>query len=91
MIETFYQRQFERHPPPNTLILHILDFAIVNIIGFDPKQTILGDIAVGVTLFGFYIHAIIWPKVLRDEWSWILVDTRNIRFFYRLGWPYNLE
>jgi hypothetical protein len=49
-IETFDQHQFERHPPPSTLIMPILGFAIVNIIGFDLKQVISGDIVVGVTL-----------------------------------------
>jgi hypothetical protein len=88
-IEAFDQHQFERHPPPSTLILRILGFAIINIIGFDPKQAIPSDIVVGVTMFGFYIHAIIWPKVLQDEWSWIFIDTMNTIFFYRLRWPYN--
>jgi hypothetical protein len=70
-IEAFDQHQFERHPPPSTLIMRILGFAIVNIIGFD-LQAILGDIAIDVTLSRFYIHATIWLKVLQDEWSWIL-------------------
>jgi hypothetical protein len=63
-IEAFDQHQFERHPPPSTLIMCILGFAIINIIGFDPKQAIPCDIATDVALFGFYIHAIKWPKVL---------------------------
>jgi hypothetical protein len=52
-IEAFDQCQFERHPPPSTLIMRILGFAIVNIIGFDLKQAILGDIVVGVALSRF--------------------------------------
>jgi hypothetical protein len=63
-IEAFDQHQFERHPPPSTLIMCILGFVIINIIGFDPKQAIPCDIATDVALFGFYIHAIKWPKVL---------------------------
>jgi hypothetical protein len=88
-IEALDQHQFERHPPPSTLIMCILGFTIINIIAFDLKQAIPSDIAAGVVLFGFYIHAIIWLKVLRDEWCWIFIDTKNTIFFYILGWPYN--
>jgi hypothetical protein len=51
MIMEFDQRQFGKHPPLGSLILHILGFATIQIVGFDPKETRHGDLAIGIALF----------------------------------------
>lgn len=57
MIMEFDQRQFGKHPPLGSLILHILGFATIQIVGFDPKETRHGDLAIGIALFWFFILA----------------------------------
>jgi hypothetical protein len=43
-------------PPLGTLVFCIINFVIVQIVGFDPKDAKPRDIVVGVTLSGFYIR-----------------------------------
>jgi hypothetical protein len=84
----FAQRNFEGHPPPSTLVLCIIGFAIVQTMGFDPKDARLRDIDVGITLSRFYIKATIWLLTLVENWNWVLLDSQNARFFYTSQWPY---
>jgi hypothetical protein len=78
----FAQRNFEGHPPPSTLVLRITGFAIVQTMGFDPRDAKPGDIDVGKTLSGFYIRTRIWLLTLVENWNWVLLDSQNARFFY---------
>jgi hypothetical protein len=55
------------HPLPITLVIHIFGFAIAKIIGFDPREVKQGDLAIGVTLSGFFIRVAIWLKVSHDD------------------------
>ncbi len=63
------QRQFEKHPPPSTVVIHISSFAIIKIIGFDPKEVRQGNLAIIVTLLRFFIKIAVWLKVSHDDWS----------------------
>jgi hypothetical protein len=46
----FDQHHFEGHPPPGTLMLSISSFAIIEIMGFDPREARQGDIIIRITL-----------------------------------------
>jgi len=50
----FDQHHFEGHPPP-TLMLSIFGFAIIEIMGLDPREARQGDIIIRVTLSEFFI------------------------------------
>jgi hypothetical protein len=60
VIAKFDQHQFGNYPPPRTLVLHIVSFATIQIVGFDPRDTKPGDITVGVALLGYSIRTTMW-------------------------------
>jgi hypothetical protein len=62
----FDQHQFGKYPPPRTLVLHIVSFATIQIVGFDPRDMKLGNIAIGVALSGYYIRATMWIMMSID-------------------------
>jgi hypothetical protein len=50
-------------------VIHISSFAIIKIIGFDPKEVRQGNLAIIVTLLRFFIKIAVWLKVSHDDWS----------------------
>lgn len=48
-------------------MIRISGFVITKIIGFDPREARQGDLAISVTLLGFFIRATIWLKVSHDN------------------------
>ncbi len=65
----------EGTPPLGSLILHIVGFAIVQIVGFDPKEARPGDLAIGIALSRFFIRAAVWLMTSIDDWSWAFIDS----------------
>jgi len=49
------QHHFEGHPPLGTLVIIISSFAMIEIMGFDPREVKQGDIAIGVALSEYFI------------------------------------
>ncbi len=88
IIVEFDQRQFERYSPPRSLIFHIVGFANLQIMGFDPREERPRDLIICITLFAFFIWVEVWLMTFVDDYSWAFINSQNSRFFYTLGWPY---
>jgi hypothetical protein len=52
-ISEFDQCHFKGHPPQGTLVIRISSFAMVEIIGFDPREARQGDLAIRIALSWF--------------------------------------
>jgi hypothetical protein len=46
----FDQRNFGRQPILGTLILHVIGFATLQIVGFEPREVRPNDLAIGIAL-----------------------------------------
>jgi hypothetical protein len=59
-------------PQKGAVILRFLGFGIVRIVGINPDQARVGDIAVEVSHSGFYISARVWVRVTDGArgWAW---------------------
>jgi hypothetical protein len=57
-------------PPRGAVILRFLGFGVVRIVGIDPNEALVGDIAVEVAHSGFYIRAQVWVKVFNGARGW---------------------
>jgi hypothetical protein len=53
---------FAKGPNVAFVIINIIGFAFVIIIGFDPCAAKVGDLAIGVMYYGFFMKATIWIK-----------------------------
>jgi hypothetical protein len=57
-------------PQRGTVILRFLGFGVVRVVGIDPDEARVGDIAVEVAHSGFYTCARVWLKVIDGARGW---------------------
>lgn len=80
---------FSRGLDVGFVIIKIIGFAFVIIIGFDPRVVEVGDFAIGVMYYGFFMKATIWIKTKEkvDGRKWTFIQTKKTKFFYIVSWP----
>ncbi len=59
-------------PQRGAVILRFLGFGVVRLVGIDPDEARIGDIAVEVAHSGFYTRAQVWLKVIDGARGWAL-------------------
>jgi hypothetical protein len=69
-------------PQRGAVILRFLGFGVVSIVGIDPDQARVGDIAVEVVHSGFYIRAEVWVKVVNGTRGWALTSHLQTQFYF---------
>jgi hypothetical protein len=57
-------------PQRGAVVLHLLGFGVVTIVGIDPEEARVGDIAVEVAHNGFYTRTEVWLKVRDGARGW---------------------
>jgi hypothetical protein len=57
-------------PQRGAVVLHFLGFGVVTLIGIDPDEARVGDIAVEIAHSGFYTRAQVWLKVRNGARGW---------------------
>jgi len=69
-------------PQRGAVILRFLGFGIVRIVGINPDQARVGDIAVEVAHSGFYTSARVWLRIADGArgWAWIAELQDNFYF-----------
>jgi hypothetical protein len=65
----FYTIQNE--PQRGSVVLRFLGFGVVRLVGIDPNEARVGDIAVEVAHSGFYTRAQVWLKVIDGAGGWV--------------------
>jgi hypothetical protein len=69
-------------PQRGVVILRFLGFGVVRIVGIDPDEARVGDIAVKVTHSGFYTRARVWLKVIDGERGWAATSDLQDNFYF---------
>jgi hypothetical protein len=64
------------------VILHFLGFGVVRLVGIDPDEVRIGDIAVEVAHSGFYMRAQVWLKVIDGARGWASTLELQTNFYF---------
>jgi len=64
----------QNEPQRGAVILCFLGFGVVRLVGIDPDEARVGDIAVEVVHSGFYTRAQVWLKVTDGARGWVLTS-----------------
>ncbi len=64
------------------MILRFLGFGVVRLIGINPDEARVGDIAVEVAHSGFYTHARVWLKVINGARGWASTSDLQANFTF---------
>lgn len=64
------------------MLLHLVGFGVVNVIGFDPTEVAIGDIAVKVTHSGFLSKVYVWVKLQDGPQGWGIVAQPQGRYYF---------
>ncbi len=64
------------------MILRFLGFGVVRLVGIEPDQARVGDIAMEVTHSGFYTRARVWLKVADGARDWVWISELQESFYF---------
>jgi hypothetical protein len=69
-------------PQRGAVIMRFLGFGVVRLVGIDPNEARVGDIAVEVTHSGFYTRAQVWLKVIDGARGWVSTLELHTNFYF---------
>jgi hypothetical protein len=69
-------------PQRGAVILHFLGFGVVRLVGIDPNEARVRDIAVEVAHSGFYTRAQVWLKVIDGARGWASTSDLQTNFYF---------
>jgi hypothetical protein len=76
----YYTTQSE--PPRGSTILRVVGFGVITIVGIDPEQARIGDIAVEIAHSGFHTHAEVWVKVNNGSRGWVSTSQFQAQYYH---------
>jgi len=69
-------------PQRGAVILRFLGFGMVRLVGINPDEARVGDIAVEVAHSGFYTRARVWLKVINGARGWASTSDLQANFYF---------
>jgi len=72
----------QNRPQRGAVILRFLGFGVVRIVGIDPDEARVGDIAVEVAHSGFYTRVQVWLKVIDGARGWASTSKSQTQFYF---------
>jgi len=69
-------------PQRGAVILRFLGVGVVRLVGINPDQARVGDIAVEISHSGFYISARVWLRVTDGTRGWVRISELQESFFF---------
>ncbi len=69
-------------PQKGSVVLRFLGFGVVKLVGIDPNEARVGDIAVEVAHSGFYTRARVWLKVIDGARGWVSTSELQTNFYF---------
>jgi hypothetical protein len=64
------------------VVLRSLGFGVITIVGIDPDQARIGDIAIEIVHSGFYTRAEVWVKVSNGTRGWVSISQFQTQYHY---------
>jgi len=69
-------------PLRGAVVLRSLGFGVITIVGIDPDQARVGDIAIEIAHSGFYTRAEVWVKVSNGTRGWVSISQFQTQYHY---------
>jgi len=82
LVRRFNFYTIQNGPQRGSVVLHFLGFGVVRLVGIDPNEARVGDIAVEVAHSGFYTRAQIWLKVIDGAGGWVSTSKLQTSFYF---------
>ncbi len=64
------------------MVLRFVGFGVVRLVGINPGEARIGDIAIEVTHNGFYTRAQVWLKVTDGTGGWVSTFKLQTNFYF---------
>jgi len=68
-------------PQRGAIVLRLLGFGVVMLVGIDPEEARVGDIAVEVVNSGLYTRAKVWLKVRDGVRGWVSISELQTQYY----------
>jgi hypothetical protein len=82
LVGRFDSFTIQNGPQRGAVILRFLGFGVVRLVGIDPDEARVGDIAVEVVHSGFYTRAQVWLKVIDGARGWASTSDLQTNFYF---------
>ncbi len=69
-------------PPRGAVVLRFLGFGVITIVGIDPDEARVGDIAIEIAHSGFDTRAEVWVKVSNGARGWVSISQLQTQYYY---------
>jgi hypothetical protein len=82
LVRRFDSFTIQNGPQRGSMVLRFLGFGVVRLVGIDPNEARLGDIAVEVAHSGFYTRTQVWLKVIDGAGGWVSTSELQTSFYF---------
>jgi hypothetical protein len=82
LVRIFNFLTIQNGPQRGSVVLRFLGFGVVRLVGIDPNEARVGDIAVEVAHSGFYTRVQVWLKVVDGARGWTLTLDLHTSFYF---------
>jgi hypothetical protein len=72
----------QNRPQRGAVVLRFPGFGVVRLVGVDPQEARVGDVAVEVAHSGFYTRAQVWLKVTDGTKGWVSTSELHAQFYH---------
>jgi len=69
-------------PQRGAVVLRLLGFGVVTLVGVNPEEARVRDIAVEVAHNGFYTRAKVWLKLRDGARGWVSISELQTQYYY---------
>jgi len=89
IIRRFDFGTLQNSPQRGAVILRFLGFGVVRLVGIEPDQARIGDIAVEITHSGYYTNARVWLKIVNGARGWTGTSELQSNFYFTFYLAYS--
>jgi hypothetical protein len=82
IIANFDYHTIRGDPPRGSAVLRVVGFGVITIVGIDPEQARIGDIAVEIAHSGFHTRAEVWVKVSNGSRGWVSTSLFQAQYYH---------
>jgi hypothetical protein len=82
LVNKFDFYTIQNGPQRGAMILRFLGFGVMRLVGIDPDEARVGNIAVEVAHSGFYTRVQVWLKVIDGARGWVSTSELQTQFHF---------
>jgi hypothetical protein len=82
IVNRFYYYITQGGPQRGAVVLRFLGFGAITLVGIDPEEAQIGDIAVEIAHSGFHKRAKVWLRVRTGTEGWMSISQLQTQYYY---------